>query len=106
MLAGLPNDPAIIFDRKLYGASTETFLNQIKQFGETAHNLLAVGHNPAIEDALTLLCQADLDRIPSEFPTCALAVIDCAVSNWQELAIGVGTLAAFVRPRDLTPETK
>lgn len=104
VLSGLQNDPAIIFENNLYEASTEMFMSQIKQLGETAQNLLVVGHNPTTEDTLNLLCSGDPDSIPGAFPTCALAVIDCGISSWRELAIGVGVLAAFVRPRDLTFE--
>lgn len=105
-LSSLQNDPTIIFEKNLYEASTELFMDQIRQLGETAQTLLIVGHNPATEDALGLICNDGSVSIPDAFPTCALAVIDCAISSWRELAVGVGFLAAFVRPRDLTFDTE
>jgi len=102
VLSRLQNEPSIIFEKNLYEASTNVFIDQIRRLGETVQNLLVVGHNPTTEDALGLICSEDAVSIPDAFPTCALAVIDCAISSWRELAIGVGVLSEFVRPRDLT----
>lgn len=101
VLSDQRNEPAIVFERNLYEASTDIFIDQIRQLGEAAPNLLIVGHNPAIENALGLICSGDSASLPEAFPTCALAVIDCAISSWDGIAAAVGVLEAFVRPRDL-----
>jgi phosphohistidine phosphatase len=39
-----------------------------------------------------------------KFPTCALAVLEFETAHWRSVEPGTGTLADFVRPKDLKSE--
>ena len=100
---------------ELGGAAQAEFLDQLylapaKKIQDIVRkaagaNVLVIGHNPGIEE-----CAADLARKPAsrdeaarlqhlkeKFPTCALAILEFDAARWAS----AGTLAAFVRPKDL-----
>jgi phosphohistidine phosphatase len=41
------------------------------------------------------------DEIAAKYPTAALAEIRFDVAHWRDVAAGEGTLARFIRPREL-----
>ena len=101
VLKALDKEPPTEFLDPLYDAAVRTYLDQIRLHGGDAGTLLVVGHNPSTEEALTALCSPDSGALPDAVPTCALAVVDCGITDWAALSPGCGTLADFVRPRDL-----
>jgi phosphohistidine phosphatase len=76
----------------------------------TAKSVMVVGHNPSIERlAQRLIGKGDAKlrkRLAEKYPTGALAVITFETRDWNGIEDGKGTLAYFVRPRDLAKETK
>ena len=44
------------------------------------------------------------DLVAEKYPTGALAEIALPVARWRDVGEGSGTLARFIRPRDLDPE--
>lgn len=96
------------FDRRIYLASGVTLLDIVTAFPDSASHALMVGHNPGLEDlALMLVPDAgdnDLrDTLETKYPTATLAEITLDIDRWADAAIGAGTLARFIRPRDLDP---
>ncbi|HEV2563025.1 MAG TPA: histidine phosphatase family protein [Rhizomicrobium sp.] len=93
----------------LYLASWKAIINIIRTAPDTAKNLLVIGHNPGLEEcALALEHKPDSKEerarvadLHEKFPTCSLAVFECDITHWRELATGANKLAAFVRPKDL-----
>ena len=74
---------------------------------DDAHDrLLIVGHNPGLEQ-LALAAGAGgrppRPRSAAKYPTGALAEIRFDVARWADVGEGAGTLARFIRPRDLAP---
>lgn len=96
------------WDRRIYLAAASTLMDVIHELPAGADSALLIGHNPGLEDLVLLLVPdrtGDLlrDSVEEKFPTAALAVITFDVAGWSEIRSDVGTLARFVRPRDLDP---
>jgi phosphohistidine phosphatase len=97
------------FLEPLYLAPLKTFLKIIQNIGDNAQTVLTVGHNPGTEDAAAMLARdaTDTDErqrlgaIKEKFPTATLAVLEFDIAHWRDIKPGSGTLAAFVRPKDL-----
>lgn len=103
---GGPIAPA--YDKRIYLASTATLLDVVHEADEAVGRLLIVGHNPGLEQLALLLTEggdgALRAQLAVKFPTGTLAEIQLRVERWAEVEQGVGTLARFIRPRDLDPE--
>ncbi len=102
MGTGLPLDAY----HSLYGAGTELVLQYVREVDRQVTSLMIVGHNPTMEHlAWELLADGGGpgggDRAALEahrFPTCALAVLALAVSEWEEVAPGCATLTGLFKP--------
>ncbi len=94
------------FDRRIYLAPPETLLELMQGTDGDAASLLLVGHNPGLERLALLLSGNHPLRaeIATKYPTAALAQLTFPVEHWGEVGQGGGTLARFIRPRDLDPE--
>ncbi len=101
---GKPLDPA--FDKRIYLASKETLLDIVQSADQGTERLLIVGHNPGLETLAMLLTRGEGLRaeVAIKYPTATLAEIGLPVDRWTEVKEGVGTIARFIRPRDLDPE--
>ena len=94
------------YDERLYLADTSTLLDIVHQTPDQFERLLLVGHNPGLEE-LTLALTRDgglRGQAAIKYPTATLAEIELPIARWSDLREGGGTLARFVRPRDLDPE--
>jgi phosphohistidine phosphatase len=101
---GSPIEPA--YDKRVYLASPATLLELIQTVDDSALRLLVVGHNPGLEQLVSLLAKdGDLKREAAvKYPTATLAEIALPADRWAEVAEGSGDLIRFIRPRDLDPE--
>ncbi len=101
---GGPIEPA--YDKRVYLASPATLLELIQAVDDSAGRLLVVGHNPGLEQLVSLLArESDLKREAAvKYPTATLAEITLPADRWAEVAEGSGDLIRFIRPRDLDPE--
>lgn len=97
--------PAAAFDKRLYEAPAKSILAVLQETEPNVHTLLAVGHNPGMQELASLLmATGDLTARQSlleKFPTAALAVIDFAIDRWSDLKAHAGRLDRFVTPRAL-----
>ncbi len=64
----------------LYMSDSASYLNILRCMPDKAKRVLVVGHNPDVEDLLTLLTE-----VQEHMATAALAVINLPISNWEEL---------------------
>jgi phosphohistidine phosphatase len=90
---GLPAEPQVVFDERLYEADAGALLGIFSETGPTVRSLMYVGHNPAAAEVAEILVAA-----PIAFPTAAIAVIGL-VGAWSDLAGGDGELLASWTPR-------
>jgi phosphohistidine phosphatase len=92
-------------DPRVYLASVATLLKIVREADDRDQRLLIVGHNPGMEQLALLLTRGGAlrDQLAVKFPTGALAEISLPIARWRDAAEGEGTLARFIRPRDLDP---
>jgi phosphohistidine phosphatase len=101
--------PAAQFLKPLYLAPAKTILTALQNTDGAAQTLLMIGHNPGMEDTAASLARvpadknerARLEAVKDKFPTAALAVLDFDAEQWRDAKPGSGTLAVFLRPKDL-----
>jgi phosphohistidine phosphatase len=101
---GQPLNPC--FDKRIYLASKETLLDIVQSADDRTERLLIVGHNPGLETLAMLLTRGEGLRaeVAIKYPTATLAEISLPIDHWGDIKEGVGTIARFIRPRDLDPE--
>jgi phosphohistidine phosphatase len=107
--AELRSAPRLLMEDTLYDfGNGGRILDAVRAKADTAKSVMVVGHNPSIERlAQRLIGKGDAKlrkRLNEKFPTGALAVISFETDDWGNIEDGKGTLAYFVRPRDLTKE--
>jgi phosphohistidine phosphatase len=99
----LGDDVSVQVERELYGASDRDLLERLHSIPDHTQSAMLIGHNPAIQElALSLAGSGEeLPRMERKYPTGALATLTFS-GSWRELEPRDATLAAFVRPRDLS----
>ena len=96
------------WDRRIYLASAATLLDLVQELPKDQDRVLLAGHNPGLED-LVLMLVPDAgddplrDQVELKFPTASVAELTFPADRWEDVAPGTGTLARFVRPRDVDP---
>ncbi|KIL98465.1 Phosphohistidine phosphatase SixA [Paramagnetospirillum magnetotacticum MS-1] len=101
-LEGVP----VAIEGELYEATKARLLDRLRQMDDHMESVLLIGHNPGIGRLAEVLADhhgapALLARLAEKFPTGALAVLELDISHWGELEAGRGSLATFIRPKDL-----
>lgn len=87
--------------KELYHASADTIINTAQKAKPTTHQLLIIGHNPGISEAVNALCNSDIYHMP----TLAIARIVFEVDDWKAVFPGTGMLKSLVTPKGLSPRT-
>lgn len=73
-------DGQIDLYQDLYLSDTDCYLDILRRLPDEARRVLLVGHNPDLEELLTLLTDVNQPLV-----TAALAQIDLPITSWQEL---------------------
>lgn len=73
-------DGQIDLYQDLYLSDTDCYLDILRRLPDEARRILVVGHNPDLEELLTLLTDVN-----QPLGTAALAQIDLPITSWQEL---------------------
>jgi phosphohistidine phosphatase len=97
------------FEETLYLAELRHLIERLKWLDDELRSTMLIGHNPGMEQLANALARSPANaaeeklhrRMREKFSTCALAVIKLPVTTWREVKPGIGTLADFMRPRDL-----
>ena len=91
--------------RELYLADPDALLALLAQIDDRENSVLVIGHNPGLHElAVLLMRHGDREaraRLRVGFPTSALAVLELAITRWDEIRAGCGTLVELRLPRDL-----
>ncbi len=91
--AQLASAPPTSSDERLYGASAACLLAVTQELAFEVSTAVLVGHNPGLEDFLTLLTGAT-----NPLKTSALAVITLH-GSWVDVTPGAGTVEELATPR-------
>jgi len=90
-------DPEIVFERDLYAAWPDAYIETLNVLPDTYERVMVVGHNPGLEELLEILTD-EFERMP----TTALAVVTLPITSWRELSLETcGELAGIYRPREI-----
>jgi len=90
--AELESRPPTRIDERLYAASASQLLGVVRALPDEVDTVVLVGHNPGVEDLVSLLTGE-----PVPMPTSALAVIRLA-DSWSSAGQSRETLRAAGRP--------
>ncbi|SLN51715.1 Histidine phosphatase superfamily (branch 1) [Aquimixticola soesokkakensis] len=92
--------PRARFTERLYRASAEAILEELRAANGTSVLLLA--HNPGIAEFAARFANHPRDDTDfRRYPTTATAVFDIAADRWSDVRFGVNKLRDFVCPQDL-----
>lgn len=81
----------IIADAKLYNAPAEVILQVIKNFEDTWHTVLLVGHNPGISFLARTLCK----QIHNDLDAGDLHAISFPLLHWSDIEMSQGQLLTY-----------
>ena len=86
------------FDQRVYEASPERLLEIVSQIEDQRKAVLVVGHNPGLEELLSLLVGQE-----EHMPTSSLAKLSLSVKKWDRVAGEKAVLDWFVKAKTLKP---
>lgn len=105
LLTAWKSPPPARFEKALYLASPRTLQSLIQRTDPGQDSLLLIGHNPGMQVLAASLAstgpKAALADIAEKFPTGALAILTFDGKDWNAVRPGAGTLARFIKPRQL-----
>ena len=92
--AGL--EAKVEFEQNIYEASAAELMKIVRHLADEYASVLMVGHNPGFENLLSRLIGAQ-----RQMPTAALACIEFAIDQWQDVEDNAGKLQWFLIPKML-----
>ena len=95
----------INWDSRIYGGSTGSLVNVLRECPDNAKRVFIAGHNPGLEYLLLHLCDHDVP-MPDDgklLPTAAFAHLNIT-QEWHDLGRGSGSLLSITRARSLTED--
>ena len=84
------------YDERIYEATVPRLLEVIAQVDDDRENVLLVGHNPGLEELLTLLTGEHVRVTTANF-----AKITIQATTWSESLANKGTLDWIIRPKEI-----
>lgn len=85
----------LIFDERIYMASTEELVQLLRSIADDRQNVLLVGHNPGITDLANYLVDGQIENIP----TCSVFSVELQVASWMELERSSARLLFYDYPK-------
>ncbi len=99
VLRAARRSPELRFDQRVYEASPTRLLEVTSQIEDDRKSVMLVGHNPGMEELLTLLV-----GVEQHMPTASLAKVVLSSKKWDKILSEKGVLESFIRARELKPE--
>lgn len=89
----------------LYNAGRDVFLEELEGLDDSVESVLIVAHNPGIHDFAARLASEEspasfLTRLMEGFRPATLAVLDCPIESWLDLADEQNRLIDLQDPMD------
>lgn len=88
--------PEMRFDQRIYEASSARLMEVVSQIDDDRKTVMLVGHNPGMEELLSLLIGRD-----ERMQTAALATVSLGVKRWDRVIAGRGVLDSLIRVKEL-----
>ena len=97
VLSGCGREVPVHFTKELYLAGPSSYLDLLAELPDTSRRAMVVGHNPGLEELVTVLTEEE-----ETLPTAAMAWVQLPVETWSELAPHTrGRVVHLWRPREL-----
>ena len=99
-------DTEIIYKKDLYTFDDRMMLEFISKITDDISSVLIVGHNPAIQEAVLRLSDADqnsnlLNRIEHKYPTAAFCSLTSTIERWTHTGDTMFKIQEFICPKEL-----
>lgn len=91
-------DSEIEWEEDFYYGSASDYLASVQQCDDGLGCVMLVGHNPKMEEIVSLLCGAGSGYI-ARMPTAALACVEHPANKWQQVKAGSARLKWMVIPK-------
>lgn len=99
---GLNIDCPSVTENRLYPTQAGNLLRILKTLDDAHENVLIVGHNPGISNAIhTFLNAVSDDPKLEEMPTCACAILSFRQKKWASVDFAQARLVKFMTPKRL-----
>ena len=85
----------VITDEHLYFSGTRSMVDLLEKLDDKHKKVMIVGHNPAMTSLLNILCDSEVENMPS----CAVAMLDFDMESWSELTMTDGELMDYEYPK-------
>jgi phosphohistidine phosphatase len=95
--AGIENRD-IQWEEDFYFGSAFDYLEAVQRSSGDLETIMLVGHNPKIEEAVSLLC-SDQRSYPVRMPTAALVCVEHPAMKWSQLKEGTARIKWMVIPK-------
>ncbi len=96
-------------ERRLYLAPAGELIDILQEQDDNHHSVMLVGHNPGMHiAAMDLTGDGDdgqREQLRTNFPTCALAIIQFSVDHWADIRPAQGILTHYLTPSLLNEKT-
>jgi phosphohistidine phosphatase len=96
--------PDTRFENRLYEASAQTLLKALKELPSAVTHIMAVGHNPGMQDLAVKLSSRGSEirrQLAGGLPTAAIVSYGFEIGGWEELKPGTGQLRLSLTPNTL-----
>ncbi len=98
---------AIQWEDSFYGGNSLDLVKALQKLPDTVKRVLLIGHNPVLEETVTMLCALTFSAIEDEegegraikLPTAGLVCINFEIAAWDDLEPGEGVLQWFIIPK-------
>ena len=94
---------SVQWEDSFYGGSGEVPIEALRRLPESVAQPLLVGHNPTLEETVTLLLRRPAEGWDEHFairlPTAGLVCLDLDIVEWADLQVGDGVLRWFLIPK-------
>jgi phosphohistidine phosphatase len=81
----------------IYMAGSMELFGEVSKSDDKYKSIILVGHNPGITDFLNLICEENIDNMP----TCSVACIQFEINSWSKLKNKKGKLIFFEYPKKI-----
>lgn len=87
----------IKWDENLYYGGARDYLSAIQKAPDNTSNILLVGHNPLLEETVSLLC-SDEGAYVVRMPPGALVCLEYPAVKWKQIKTGMARMRWMITP--------
>lgn len=78
-------DPVVEYSEKLYLGTAGDYIHALQNLPETYNNVLLIGHNPSIHEAVKFLCQYRDDVRLLSYSPCTFTALSSNIDTWKAI---------------------